>query len=152
MLLRLFDGLVKTTHFDSEMAALADRHYSRRTVGARQFCYSGRKLVLRDAEGLVLFVWMFPDHTLRMDGRRGYNCAIFRNESVRRSSDIILEAEGHAVDRWGAGPAYTFVDPKKIASPNPGYCFKVAGWKYTGLTSSGKHVLEKVLCDRVETE
>ena len=61
MLLPLTDGLMKTTHFDDECRQLADRHYSRRTVGARQFAYSGRKLVLRDAGGLVLFVWMFPD-------------------------------------------------------------------------------------------
>ena len=80
MLLPFTDGLVKTTHFDCEMSRLADRHYSRRTIGARQFLYSGRKLVLRNAEGSVLFAWMYPDPTMRMDGQVGYNCAIFRNE------------------------------------------------------------------------
>jgi hypothetical protein len=55
MMLPMWDGLVATSHFDAEMAQLADRHYSRRTVGARQFMYSGRKLVLRDPAGLVLF-------------------------------------------------------------------------------------------------
>src|SRR5216110_1250393 len=101
MLLPLTDGLLKTTPFDDEMRQLADRHYSRRTVGARQFTYSGRKLVLRNAAGTVLFVWMFPDAAMRMDGQRGYNNAIFRNESDRLSSDIILEAERHAFDKWG---------------------------------------------------
>ena len=91
-MLALTEGLIRTTHFDDEMRQLADRHYSRRTVGARQFAYSGRKLVLRDAAGLVLFVWMYPDPAMRMDGQTGYNCAIFRNETTRRSSDIILEA------------------------------------------------------------
>src|SRR5439155_4879522 len=101
MLLPLFEGLVKTTHFDAEMAQLADRHYSRRTIGARQFAYNGRKLVLRDTVGAVLFVWMYPDPALRMDGQFGYNNAIFRNESTRQSSDIILEAERAAVAYWG---------------------------------------------------
>jgi hypothetical protein len=145
MMLPYTDGLIVTTHFDPECAAIADRHYSRRTVGARQFTYSGRKIVLRDAAGLVLFVWMFPDPQYRADGQVGYNCAIFRNESERRSSDIILEAEGFAVERWGPGRAYTFVDARKIRSTNPGCCFKKAGWKRIGTTKSGKDILEKWL-------
>src|SRR3972149_3413891 len=114
-MLALFEGLIKTTHFDDEMRQLADRHYSRRTVGAKQFAYSGRKLVLRDAIGDVLFVWMYPDPAMRMDGQTGYNCAIFRNESTRRSSEIILEAERFDIEKWGVGRGYTYVDPRKIA-------------------------------------
>jgi len=127
------------------MAALADRHYSRRTPGARQFCYSGRKLVLRNAEGSVLFVWMFPDVKLRMDTQTGFNCAIFRNESERRSSEIILEAERFAVAKWGPNRAYTFVDGRKVRSSNPGWCFIAAGWRKCGKTKSGKIILEKQL-------
>jgi len=153
MLLDLAEGgLLRTTHFDDECRQLADRHYSRRTVGARQFAYSGRKLVLRDASGSVLFVWMFPDPTMRMDGQVGYNNAIFRNESARRSSEIILEAEWHAVRKWGPGRAYTYIDPGKIRSANPGYCFKQAGWcnvrRPDGtiwISGDGKHLLEKEL-------
>lgn len=37
MLLPFTDALVVTTPFDAECSMLADRHYSRRTVGARQF-------------------------------------------------------------------------------------------------------------------
>lgn len=142
-LLPMFEGLVKTTHFDDEMRQLADRHYSRRTVGAKQFAYSGRKLVLRDVDGLVLWVWMFPDPTMRMDGQTGYNNAIFRNESTRLSSDIILEAEQHAIARWGPNRMYTYIDPTKIKSANPGYCFKVAGWRFLRLSAEGKHLLVK---------
>ena len=142
-LLPFDEGLTSTTHFDDEMRQLADRHYSRRTVGARQFLYSGRKLVLRDAAGLVLFGWMFPDPEKRMDDQTGYNCAIFRNESARRSSDIILEAEVWAVMKWGPNRFYTYVDPSKIRSSNPGYCFKVAGWHFVRRTADGKHLLVK---------
>jgi|SRR5437899_502843 len=145
MLLPLTDGLMKTTPFDDECRQLADRHYSRRTVGARQFAYSGRKLVLRDAEGLVLFVWMFHDPAMRMDGQIGYNNAIFRNETSRQSSGIILEAEQHAVAKWGPNRAYTYIDPTKIRSVNPGYCFKCAGWRRIGYSADGKHLLTKTL-------
>ena len=144
MMLPIFDeGLVKTTHFDSEMSMLADRHYSRRTVGSRQFLYSGRKLVLRDVEGLVLFGWMFPDETMRMDGQKGYNCAIFRNESKRLASEIILEAEDAAFRYWGKNRVYTYVDPRKVRGNPPGNCFYRAGWKFVRNSSDGKHLLAK---------
>ena len=143
MLLPLFEGLQKTSHFDVEMAMLADRHYSRRTKGARQFCYAGRKLVLRDNAGDVLFVWMWPFDHLRMDNQTGFNCAIFRNESKRRSSDIILEAEEHAVEKWGPNRFYTYVDARKVKSPNPGYCFKMAGWQRVGRSKTGLELLVK---------
>ncbi len=143
MLLPFTDGLIRTTHFDDECRQLADRHYSRRTIGAKQFCYSGRKLVLRNAEGTVLFVWMNPDPTMRMDGQTGYNCAIFRNESDRKSSDIILEAERWAFEKWGPDRMYTYIDAGKVKSVNPGYCYKCAGWQYVGLSKGGKHLLVK---------
>jgi hypothetical protein len=156
MLLQFTPGLVRTTHFDDECRQLADRHYTRRpgSIGKRQFCYSGRKLVLRNAEGTVLFVWMWPQADKRMDGREGYNCAIFRNESSRPSSEIILEAERAATDRWGSGPAYTFIDARKLATkrchgaeycPLPSRTYVRAGWTHTGFTATGKHVFEKGL-------
>lgn len=143
-MLNLYPGeLVVTNHFDQIMRQLADRHYSRRTPGASQFCYSGRKLVLRNTEGTVLWVWMYPDPAMRMDRQTGYNCAIFRNESVRLSSDIILEAEQHALTRWGPNRMYTYVDGSKIESRNPGYCYLMAGWHRHGLSRTGKHLLVK---------
>jgi hypothetical protein len=143
MLLPFSDGLMVTNHFDQECRELADRHYSRRTPGATQFCYSGRKLVLRDAAGTVLFVWMFPDPTMRMDGQTGYNCAIFRNESKRLSSEIILEAERMAVEKWGPNRMYTYIDARKVLSRNPGYCYKKAGWRFVKISKGGKHLLVK---------
>jgi len=143
MMLPLTTGLIPTNHYDQEMRMLADRHYSRRTIGARQFCYSGRKLVLRNTDGTILWVWMFPDPQYRMDDQTGYNCAIFRNESSRLSSDIILEAERFAIEKWGPNRMYTYIDPGKIKSKNPGYCFKIAGWKFKRITKSGKHLLVK---------
>ncbi len=145
MLLPFTDGLIRTTHFDAEMAMLADRHYSRRTVGARQFLYSGKKLVLRNSEGTVLFGWIWPDDDKRMDGQTGYNCAIFRNESTRKAHEIILEAETLAFKKWGPRRLYTYIDPAKTRAivalrhyPKwgirkgeriVGFSYRKAGWK-----------------------
>jgi hypothetical protein len=106
-----------------------------------QFAYSGRKLVLRDAPGTVLFVWMYCDLELRMDGQAGYYCSIFRNESSRLSSEIIIEAVMLAFAKWGPNRVFTYVDPRKIRSSNPGYCFQMAGWKKLGLTKRGDKLL-----------
>jgi hypothetical protein len=143
MLLPLFEGLIKTSHYDPEMAALANRHYSRRKIGARQFANSGRKLVLRDTRGEILFVWLWQFDHLRFDNQTGYNCQIFRNESSRMSSDIILEAERHATEKWGPNRFYTYVNAAKVISPNPGYCFKKAGWTFQYISKTGLHLLAK---------
>ena len=157
MFLPFTESLIKTTHFDGEMAALADKHYSRRTVGARQFLYSGRKLVLRNTEGTVLFGWVWPQDEYRMDGQTGYNCAIFRNESKRKASDIILEAERAAFDKWGPNRMYTYIDPaktqvvKRRGRRAVGFCYLKAGWKplvhkngVPRTSKDGKHLLVKL--------
>lgn len=157
MLLPFTNTLQPTSPFDAEMAALADRHYSRRTVGARQFLYSGRKLVLRDTAGQVLFGWVYPDPMLRMDGQTGYNCAIFRNESKRRSSDILLEAEKAAFQKWGPNRLYTYIDPRRTKTIKfrgrriVGFSFRKAGWKplvhlngKPRTRKDGKHILVKL--------
>lgn len=140
---RFTDGLFPTRCTDKACAALADRHYSRRTPGAARFTYAGRQLVLRDAAGLVVFAWVWP--RLRDDDRHGYHCTLFRNESDRLSSDIILEAERWAVSAWGPGPAWTFVDPRKVRSSNPGFCYLCAGWHRAGLTAANKRPPKLVL-------
>jgi len=152
VLLPFTDSLVITTHFDPEMAMLADRHYSRRTIGARQFiAATWKKLVIRNTEGSMLFAWTWGLDEWRKDGQQGYNCAIFRNESLRRSSEIILECEAIAVAKWGPNRMFTYVNPAKIESRNPGYCFKMAGWSNVRVedgsvrvSKTGQHLLEKL--------
>lgn len=143
MLLPFTDSLAITWRCDPEMAMLADRHYSRRTVGARGFLYSGRTLVVRDNAGEVVFGWIWMQDDKRLDGQTGYNCAIFRNESTRRASDIILECEGIVIREWGPNRMFTYIDPSKIRSMNPGYCFKQAGWKFVRQSLRGLHLLVK---------
>ena len=59
MLLPFTEDLVLTSAGDAEMALLADRHYSRRKRGSRQFLYAGRKLVIHNSEGTILFGWLW---------------------------------------------------------------------------------------------
>ena len=77
-------------------------------------------------------------------GERGFYCSIFRNESGRLSSEVILECERIAVLTWGQSRAFTYITPSEISSCNPGFCFKCAGWKFVRENSDGKHVLEKL--------
>lgn len=144
-LLPFTDGLIETHRADAECAALIDRHYSRQSKGSLQFVPPGECLVLRNAEATILFVWL-RNTIERYDKQVGINCTVFRNESSRLASEIILEAEAAAVKRWGPIRAFTYVDPGKIKSSNPGYCFKKAGWKQVGgLTRKGKMLFEKEL-------
>ena len=69
--------------------------------------------------------------------------ATSHNESARPGSEIILEAETHATVKWGPNRMYTYVDPRHVKSPNPGYCFKLAGWRFVKRTADGKHLLVK---------
>lgn len=140
MLLPLWDGLVATRDGDDEVRPLADRHYSRKTVGARLWVGPGRRLVLRDTRGDVLFTWR---HSLwRLDGQKGYECTLFRNEGPRLSSEVIREAAEAVWVEWGAARLFTYVDPSRVASANPGYCFLQAGWRRVGYSQTGLHLLE----------
>ena len=135
------DRLIQTKDNDLDMAVLADRHYSRRHRGRERYMLPGRKMVLRNTAGTILFGWLWQQE--RMDNQIGFNCAIFRNESARRSSDIILEAESLAFAKWGANRVFTYVNPRRIRSTNPGYCFQCAGWHKEGISKNGLILLAK---------
>lgn len=101
----------------------------------------GEKMVLLSADCRALFIWRkFIDKS----GQQGVNCAAFRNEEKVLSSELILEAEQLAWDYWPGARLYTYVNSRKIASSNPGYCFQKAGWRKCGLTTKGLIILEKL--------
>lgn len=131
--------------FDKAAVALADRHYSRRTPGSPQFMPPGQTIVL--LADRAVFGWWRPDPATgfkQMNGLDGWTCTIFRNESKRLSSELILAAEQELVkDGRGCGPdgMITYVWDKKVASANPGFCFKKAGWRVTGRSADGKKTL-----------
>jgi len=160
MLLPFTDSLTRVGKFDAESCFLADRHYSRQSVGGNQFMPPGRTMVLRDCAGLVVFGWLYQEK--RDDGQRGINCSIFRNESDRLSIEIILEAEEMAFAEWNERRLFTYIDPSKLATRKrrgaeycpwpPGRCFREAGWKplvhkdgTPHRSKSGLHLLVKLL-------
>ena len=102
------------------------------------FVGPGQKMVLITDQADALFVWR---KFISGDGQLGINCAVFRNESRLTSSSLILEAESVASKRWPGERFYTYVNSKKIKSANPGYCFKMAGWKQCGITKHNKLVI-----------
>lgn len=117
--------------------ALYERHYSaiQYQDGRErdQFTGPGEKTVLLTDDGAALFVWRkFVDDS----GQTGVNCAIFRNEGPVLSSDLIREAMAIAWQRWPGQRFYTYVDERKVRSANPGYCFKMAGWRVCGRSKS----------------
>lgn len=123
---------------------MVNRHYSARHYKdgrkPKLFIGPGEKKAFMTTDGMALFAWR---KFISDDGQQGVNCAIFRNEGPHLSSELILEAEQLAWSKWPGERLYTYVNPKKIRSCNPGYCFKQAGWKVCGHTKRGFVILEK---------
>lgn len=125
---------------------LYEQHYSCKETARKiaQFVGPGEKLVLLSGCGLALFAWrrfMENDESEPL----GINCAIFRNQNPELvSSDLILEAERVAWCRWPGERLYTYVNPLKVSSEIPGWCFIAARWKRCGETKGGLLVFEKL--------
>lgn len=118
------------------------RHYSAKnhSPGIKQFVGPGEKMVLVGFMCNAVFAWRKAIY--RGDGQIGVECSVFRNESAHRSSDMIREAMAIGWSRWPGERLFTMVDPKKVRSSNPGYCFIMAGWRKCGLTKRGLIVFE----------
>ena len=132
---------------DLDCAELYERHYSRyvykdgRARHGGEFVGPGEKVVLRTERADALFVWRkFIDDS----GQQGINCAVFRNESGHRSSELIRQADSIADCLWPDSRHYTYVNAQAIRSANPGFCFIAAGWKRCGRTRGGLIVLERL--------
>lgn len=124
---------------DARARALYQRHYSARHYkdgrNPRLFVGPGEKMVLLTPACDALFVWR---KFISGDGQQGVNCAIFRNEGAHLSSDLILEAMTLAWQRWPGERLYTYIADRKVKSANPGYCFKLAGWRTCGRNKDGR--------------
>lgn len=139
---------------DLDCLEMYERHYSRNDKRAmwrerKLFVGPGDKLVLRsDDAGSAVFVWRrFVDDCIdERTGQRqeGVNCGVFRNEGKHLSSSLVVAADAIADEVWTDRRHYTYVDCKKVASSNPGYCFLCAGWKRCGYTKGGLLVLERI--------
>lgn len=125
--------------------SIFDRHYSRYHYAdgrkPRLFVGPGEKTVLVTPCAKSVFVWR---KFISLNAQQGVNCAVFRNEGAGLSSLLILEAERIAWERWPGERLFTYVNPKRIKSTNPGYCFLKAGWRRCGTTKGGLVILEKL--------
>ena len=136
---------------DLDCLEMYERHYSAYIYAdareRRQFVGPGEKWVFRSHDASAVWVWRkFIDDCI--DGRTGkrqdgINCAVFRNESPVRSSDLIRQADSIADVLWPHSRHYTYIDPEKVASTNPGYCFLMAGWRKCGRTKGGLLIMER---------
>lgn len=137
----------RVTKFDPRAAALADRHYSRRKIGSPQFMPPGQTLVLLTDDALAVFGWWRPHPASglqAMNGLDGWTCTIFRNEGPALSSELVLGAEAALLETGvdvGPDGLLTYVFDAKIRSTNPGYCFKLAGWKVRGRSADRRKTL-----------
>lgn len=120
---------------DNTARELFHRHYSYKPYRDGRdpalFVGPGEKLVLLTPDAMALFVWR---KFISGDGQQGINCAVFRNEGGRLASELIEEADRIAWERWPGERHYTYVNPRKVRSANPGYCFLKAGWRKCGVT------------------
>jgi hypothetical protein len=128
---------------DLTCAALFARHYSARRCRNRQrrkIVGPGEYIMLRTAPGDALFIWRrFRDAS----GQTGVCCAAFRNEGTHQSSELIRQADAIAHRCWPGERHYTYVNPRRVRSTNPGFCFLRAGWRRCGRTKGGLLILEK---------
>ena len=137
---------------DARAAALADKHYSRKTVGAAQFVPPGRCLVLltEAADALWVSSWPYPQY-VKHAWAGAWLCSLFRNESAYLSSDLIVWAVAATRFVWEPVPEQgiiTFVDTTKVRKKRDwGRCYRRAGWQQVGYTRNGLVVLQQRPCD-----
>jgi hypothetical protein len=132
--------------------ALADRHYSRQSVGHPQFVAPGACLVLRTLAGDAGWVTSWPLAEL---ARHGYGdawvCTLFRNEGDVLSSELITEAVAATLAWFVEAPVggmLTFVDETKVRRKrDPGRCFRRAGFEVVGRTKDKNLVVLQLLPD-----
>ena len=117
------------------------RHYSaprRLSNHDRRIAGPGEKMVLITPDAAALWVWRkFIESGA--DTTKGVNCAVFRLEDNQSwlASDLVRAAVELATVRWPGERLYTYVNPQRIRSTNPGCCFKMAGWKVARTTRRG---------------
>lgn len=123
------------TKYDPRARALADRHYSRRTVGGDGFMACGRTLVMLTLCGRA--VWGAVENLDPVGGLH-WRISIFRNEGTGRlSSELVREGTELTAAWWRLHygglppvPLRTEIDVSEVRPKrDPGRCFRRAGWR-----------------------
>lgn len=143
-----------TNRADPFARDIADRHYNRQSVGARQFVPPGRCVVLKAQTdtGRALWVtsWPFAQFVQHAWGG-AWLCGAFRNEGAGRASDLIREAVAATLACWPEAPALgmvTFLDRAKVTPTMRrgvktwGRTWELAGFHVCGETKGGLLALQ----------
>lgn len=132
---------VRVKRDDVRARLLADRHYSRQTIGAKGFVPPGRVLVLVTPDALA--AWAVCEN-LDGGGTMRWRVTLFRNEGHVVSSELVRAATITTFSWWahryGEVPAelVTEVDAAKVRRKrDPGRCFMRAGWERIGDSKGG---------------
>lgn len=146
------DGWIEVKDGNDSVRAIFDRHYSRYFYAdgrkPKIFVGPGEKLVLLKADATAICVWR---KFISADGQDGVNCAVFRNESDERASEILKSAMDVAWARWPGERLYTYIDtyevPPKFVRGFPvwGFCFRKAGWRFCGVTKTRKLIIMEAM-------
>lgn len=141
-----------SNHADPRAVPLADRHYSRKTIGASQFTPPGRKMVLLTPEANSLWVTSYPFKEYVKHAWGGaWLCALFRNESPHLASELIVQAVAATRWKYKEVPALgmvTMIDRKKVRPTKVrgkdvwGWTFRKAGFVEVGETKGGLLVMQ----------
>lgn len=139
---QLFLGAVPTwvrvDKFDARAAALADRHYSRQTVGAKQCLAPGCTLLMLTVDERA--VWGVVEH-LDPIGELRWRNSLFHTESTLLTSSLIKSATSATFDYWRLhyrriprAPLRTEIDidatrARRSKRHEPGHCYLMAGWR-----------------------
>ena len=134
-----FDLLLVIRDGDPDARALYDRHYSARHYRdgrkPKRLIGPGQYLLLTTTDRKALIA--FRRSNRQIAGRTGIYLSVFRNESSLKASTLLTAACMMAWDRWPGQEIFTFVNPQKVKSPLPGYCFLRAGFREKGKTQRG---------------
>lgn len=138
-------------HKDIRGRKLADRHYSRKTVGAAEYMPPGYKIVLIGKDDKAIWGVQRTAPKSGVTRRDGFVCwdnTIFRNERTDGyvASDMIREAIAICLGFWSDIPAdglHSFIDPRHVepticrSMPAFGESYVKAKFSFHSVTRNG---------------
>jgi len=145
---------------DPTARELADRHYSRKTIGASGFTPPGRCLVLyaKTKSGKAYWVTSYQyTEYVKHAWAGAWLCSAFRNEGAGIASELIKDAIAATRSYFGEPPdlgMITFINRKKVkpiyvhGKPQWGWTWEKCGFVPVGETKSGLLVMQ-VLPDKM---
>lgn len=128
---------------------IADRHYNRQSIGAKNFMPPGRCAVFkaRTETGIAFWgtSWPFAEY-VRHAWAGAWVCSAFRNEGAGVASEMISQAVSATRAKYGDAPELgmiTFLDQKKVkptmvrGRETWGRTWEIAGFQLVGKTKGG---------------